>query len=118
MPRARKGAARKRAHKKLLKAVRGQVGGRHRLYRTAKESLRRSLRFAYRDRRVRKREFRRLWILRINAATRARGMTYSQFIHGLAKAEVDMDRKMLAEMAVSDPDAFGKLVELAKEKVA
>ncbi|MEW6356359.1 MAG: 50S ribosomal protein L20 [Planctomycetota bacterium] len=118
MPRARKGAARKRAHKRLLKAAKGFVSGRHRLYRTAVETLRRARRFAYRDRKRRKQDFRRLWIIRINAAAKAHGLSYSQFMHGLAKADVDLDRKVLAEMAVSDPEAFGKLAALAKEKVA
>lgn len=115
MPRARKGAARRRARKRVLKAAKGFRGGRHRLYRTAKETLLRAGVFAYRDRKVRKRTIRRLWILRINAAARANGLTYSQLMHGLHLANVELDRKQLAEMAVRDAAAFGALAEKAKE---
>jgi len=118
MPRARKGAARTRARKRILKAAKGYVGGRRKLLRTAKESLLRSGKFAYRDRRRRKRDFRRLWIVRINAAVRAHGMTYSAFIAGLQKANIGLDRKMLAELAVTDPPAFEKIVETVKQHVA
>jgi len=114
MPRARKGAARKRAHKKLLKQAKGYRGGRGRLYRTASETVTRSLAYAFRDRRKRKGDFRRLWIIRIGAASRQRGMTYSRFMSGLNKASVGLDRKMLADIAVNDTPAFDKLVELAK----
>jgi len=115
MPRALKGAARRRAKKRLFKQVKGFWGGRSKLYRTAKESLKRKLQFAYRDRRRRKRDLRRLWILRISAACRMRGMRYSEFIAGLAKACVEINRKALAEMAVADPAGFDKVVQTARE---
>ena len=114
MPRVTKGAARKRAHKKVLKMAKGYRGGRGRLYRTAKETVTRALAFAFRDRKKRKGDFRRLWIVRINAATKQRGITYSRFMNGLRRAEVQLDRKMLAEIAVNDAPAFDKLVDLAK----
>ena len=114
MPRAKKGAARQRAKKRIFKAAKGYVGGRHRLLRTVKESVIRAGAYAYRDRRVRKREFRKLWIIRINAAVRQRGLRYSEFIHGLKQANVELDRKMLAELAVSDPEAFDQIVDLVK----
>lgn len=116
MPRATKGAARKRAHKKVLKSARGYFGGRSRLYRTAKEAVIRALAYAFRDRRQRKRDFRRLWITRISAAVRQRGMNYSRFMNGLKEANVRIDRKMLAEIAVHDAPAFDQLVELAMAK--
>ena len=112
--RVTKGSARKRANKRIFKAVKGFVGGRRRLLRSAKESLVRSRAYAYRDRRARKREFRRLWIVRINAACRERGMLYSEFIHGLQLAKISLDRKTLAELAVSDPEVFGELVDQAR----
>ena len=100
--------------KKVLKLAKGQYGSRRRWYRLAKESTARSLRFAYRDRRVKKRDFRQLWISRINAACRDAGITYSQFIHGLKNAKVDLDRKILSQIAIEDINTFGKLVEIAK----
>jgi len=118
MPRVRKGAARKQAHKKVLKAAKGYRGGRGRLYRTAKEAITRALAYAYRDRKKRKGDFRRLWIIRIGAAAVQRGLSYSRFINGLKKAEVLLDRKMLAEIAVNDAPAFDKLVDLAKASLA
>ena len=118
MPRARKGAARTRAKKRILKAAKGYVGGRRKLLRTAKESLLRAGKFAYRDRRRRKRDFRRLWITRISAAVRAHGLTYSSFIAGLQKADISLDRKMLAELAVTDEKAFDRIVESVKQHVA
>ena len=111
--RARKGAARLRSKKRLMKAVKGQFGGRSKLLRTARQSYKRMLASAFKDRRRKKREFRRLWILRINAAARANGMTYSRFVGGLTKAGIEVDRKMLAHVAVSDPSTFTKLVEAA-----
>ena len=117
MPRAKKGAARTKARNRTLKAAKGYVGGRHRLVRTAEETTRRALSFAYRDRRTKRRQMRRLWILRINAAARARGMKYSELINALAKANVSIDRKILADIAVNDPGAFGEIVELAKATV-
>lgn len=118
MPRAQKGAARKRGTKRILKAARGYVGARHRLLRTAKETLMRAKAFAYRDRRQRKRDFRRLWITRISAAVRLHGLTYSRFIAALEKADVAVDRKILADLAVTDPGAFEKFVQIAKEHAA
>ncbi|MBU4271340.1 MAG: 50S ribosomal protein L20 [Planctomycetes bacterium] len=112
--RTTKGAARNRARKRLLKKAKGYVGGRRRLLRTAKESLVRAGVYAYRDRRNRKRDFRRLWIIRINAAVRERGLRYSELIAGLKKADIELDRKMLAEMAVADPQGFDAVVELVK----
>ncbi len=113
-----KGAARNKARRRLLNKVKGNRGGRRNLLRTAKETLLRSGAFAYRDRRVRKREFRRLWILRINAATRARGLRYSEFIQGLGKANIELDRKSLSEMAIHDPDSFDAVVATVKEALA
>ena len=113
--RTRKGAARNRAKKRLFKKTKGYRGGRRNLLRTAKESVVRAGAYAYRDRRVRKREFRRLWIVRINAACRERGLRYSEFIHGLDKAEIRLDRKTLAEMAVNDPNAFDQVVDQVKQ---
>ena len=109
-----KGAARRKSKRRLFKKVKGYRGGRSKLLRTAKETLIRAEVYAYRDRRVRKREFRKLWIIRINAACRERGIRYSQFIHGLSKAEITLDRKTLSEMAISDPAAFDAVVEQAK----
>lgn len=113
-----KGAARRQAKRRLFKKVKGFVGGRHRLYRTAKESLVRAGVYAFRDRRARKREFRSLWIIRINAAVHEHGLRYSEFVHGLALAGVALDRKMLAELAVRDPEGFAQVVELAKQAMA
>lgn len=113
MPRVRKGAARKRAHKKLLESAKGYVGGRGRLYRTAKETVIRALAYAFRDRRRRKRDFRRLWITRISAATQLRGMSYSRFMDGLKRADVRINRKMLADIAVNDAPAFDRIFGLA-----
>jgi large subunit ribosomal protein L20 len=115
--RTTKGAARTRAKKRLFHKVKGYVGGRRKLLRTAKETLIRAGVYAVRDRRVRKRDFRSLWIIRINAAVRERGLRYSQFIAGLKAAKIELDRKVLAEMAVSDPTAFDQVVELAKQHV-
>ena len=109
-----KGAARTRAKKRLYRKAKGYRGGRGNLLRTVKETLLRSEAYAYRDRRTRRREFRKLWIIRINAAVRQRGIRYSEFLHGLKLAKIELDRKMLAEMAVSDPEAFDQVVELAK----
>jgi len=118
MPRAKGGFKTRRKHKKVLKAAKGFVGGRRRLYRQAKETVDRAGVYAYRDRRVKKRVFRRLWILRINAATRALGLSYSQLIAGLNKADVKVDRKIMADLAVNDPQAFGELVETARQGLA
>jgi large subunit ribosomal protein L20 len=109
-----KGAARNQAKKRLFKKVKGFVGGRGRLLRSAKETLVRAGVFAFRDRRVKKREFRRLWIIRLNAACRERGIRYSQFIHGLEKVNITINRKMLSEMAIRDPQAFDAVAALVK----
>jgi large subunit ribosomal protein L20 len=113
-----RGSARTRARNRVLKKAKGFVGGRHRLYRTAKESLVRAGVYAYRDRRLRKRDFHQLWVIRINAAVRQLGLRYSEFIHGLKKAKIGLDRKMLAEMAVNDPPAFEAVVQQVKAALA
>ncbi|MCK4426930.1 MAG: 50S ribosomal protein L20 [candidate division Zixibacteria bacterium] len=113
MPRVTKGVASRRRRKKILKAAKGYYGGRSKLYRTAKESVQRGLAYAYAHRRRKKRDFRRLWITRINAAARIYGLSYSLFINGLKKAGVLLDRKNLADLAVKDEKAFAKLAELA-----
>lgn len=113
--RTTKGSARTRAKNRLFKRVKGYHGGRRRLLRSAKETIIRAGVYAFRDRRVRKREFRKLWIIRINAAVRQRGMRYSEFINGLLKANIGLDRKMLAEMAVNDAAAFDQVVAQVKQ---
>ncbi|MBX6378414.1 MAG: 50S ribosomal protein L20 [Clostridia bacterium] len=114
MARARSGVTNRRRHKKILKLAKGYWGGRHRLFRPANETVMRALWYAYRDRRNRKRDFRRLWITRVNAAARLNGLTYSRFMNGLRRAGVRVNRKMLADLAVRDPEAFRALVEKAK----
>jgi large subunit ribosomal protein L20 len=114
MPRAKGGPRKARRRKKVLKQAKGYVGGRRRLFRTAKETVLRAGVFAYRDRRQKKRRFRSLWIIRINAAARALGLSYSSLMNGLKKAGVALDRKILAELATKDPAAFAKLAETAK----
>ncbi|MCA9229182.1 MAG: 50S ribosomal protein L20 [Planctomycetales bacterium] len=116
--RTTKGSARNRAKNRLFKKTKGYVGGRGTLLRTAKETLVRAEAYAFRDRRVRKRDFRRLWIIRINAAARERGLRYGELISGLKKAQVELDRKMLSEMAIHDPAAFDTVVEKAREALA
>ena len=116
--RTTKGSARNRAKNRLFKKTKGYVGGRGTLLRTAKETLIRAEAYAFRDRRVRKREFRKLWIIRINAAARERGLRYSELVNGLKMAHVELDRKMLSEMAVHDPAAFDAVVEKAREALA
>ncbi len=113
--RVRYGAARRRAKKRLFREARGNRGGRSKLLRTVKETVIRSRAYAYRDRRTRKRDFRRLWITRITAACRMRGTSYSAFIHGLKNASVELNRKMLSEIAILAPEMFDKIVELAGE---
>lgn len=112
--RVKGGSKAQRRHKKVLALTKGQRGTKHRLYRRANEAMMKSLVYAYRDRRNRKREFRKLWIARINAAVREHGLTYSKFIHGLSQAGVTLNRKVLADLAVTDPGAFAQLVETAK----
>lgn len=116
--RTTKGAARNKAKNRLFKKTKGYRGGRGKLLRTAKETLVRAEAFAFRDRRVRKREFRKLWIIRINAAARERGLRYSELISGLKKAQIELDRKMLSEMATNDPAGFDAVVEKAREALA
>ena len=115
MPRATNNPASRQRRKKVLKRAKGFWGGRRRLYRTARETVIRAMDYATRDRKQRKRQFRRLWTVRINAACRNFGMSYSRFIAGLKKAKISLDRKSLAELAVKDQKAFGKLVELVKK---
>jgi len=116
--RVKGGTVTRRRHKKILKLTKGQYGSRHSLTRRANEAMLKSLSYAYRDRRNRKRDFRRLWITRINAGVRQHGMSYSRFMHGLQKAGVELNRKMLATMAVYDAEGFAQLVQLAKEQIA
>ena len=115
MARVKTGYTTKQRHKKILKAAKGYFGSKHRLYKTAKEQLMHSGVYAFRDRRAKKRDFRKLWITRINAECRVNEISYSRFINGLNKAGVIINRKMLAEMAVSDKEAFANLVKLAKD---
>lgn len=114
MPRVKRGSKRRERRKKILGLAKGYFLTKSKLFRSAKEAVDRAGRFAYVGRRRKKRDFRRLWIIRINAATRLHDMSYSQFIAGLKRAGVELDRKSLAELAVKDPQAFGKLVESAK----
>jgi large subunit ribosomal protein L20 len=113
-----KGSARRKAKRRLFKKVKGFVGGRRKLLRTAKETLLRAGVFARRDRRLRKREFRSLWIIRINAACRERGLRYSEFINGLNLAKIELDRRTLAEMAIADPAGFDAIVARVKDVLA
>jgi large subunit ribosomal protein L20 len=114
MPRAKSGAQHRAKVRTVMRQARGYYGSRGRHYKAAKEQVMHSLAYAYRDRRVRKRDFRRLWITRINAAVRSHGLSYNRFIAGLKAADVQVDRKVLADLAVNDPQAFGALVEVAK----
>lgn len=114
MPRVKTGPHRRRQHKKVLKMTKGQFNSRHRLFRMANEAMLKSLWYSYRDRRNRKRDLRRLWIARINAAARLNGTTYSRLIHGLKQSEIALNRKILADMAVRDPQAFTAVVEKAQ----
>lgn len=114
MPRARRGFKARQRRNKVLKLAKGFVGGRRKLFRTAVETVQRALAFAYRDRKVKKRDFRKLWIVRINAAARAHDISYSRFIAGIKRAGIELDRKSLADLAATDPAAFSKLVESAR----
>lgn len=114
MPRVKTGVVRRRRHKKVLKAARGFFSGRRKHFRKAKEQLERSLVYAFRDRKQKKREFRKLWIIRINAACRLNDINYSRFMNGLNKAGIELDRKILADMAMNDAAAFTAVVEKAK----
>ena len=115
MARVKTGVVRRRRHKKVLKLARGFYSARHKHFRKAKEQLERSLVYAYRDRRAKKRDFRRLWIIRINAACRLNDISYSRFINGLKKANIELDRKVLANLAMNDAAAFASIVEEVKK---
>lgn len=118
MARIKRGVQKKKHRKKVLEAASGYRGARSRRFRVAKEQLLHSMTYSYRDRRDRKGQFRRLWIARINAASRVNGISYNRFIEGLKKAEIEVDRKMLADLAVNDPAAFTALAEVAKQQAA
>ena len=114
MPRAKRGNKRTERRKKILSLAKGYRGTKSKLYRSAKESVERGLKFAYTGRKQKKRDFRSLWIVRINAAARANGLSYNQFVAGCRKANIELDRKVLADLAVSDPAAFGAIAQQAK----
>ncbi|GIP17082.1 50S ribosomal protein L20 [Paenibacillus montaniterrae] len=118
MARVKGGFVRTRRRKRILKLAKGYFGSKHRLFKTAKEQVGKSLMYAYRDRRNKKRDFRRLWIVRINAAARINGLSYSKFMHGLKLAGVEVNRKMLADLAVNDIASFNALAAVAKEKLS
>lgn len=115
MPRVRRGTKKSRRRSKILKLAKGYWGARSRNYRTAKEAVERALLYAYRDRRTRKRDFRRLWIIRIKAAAENNGLSYSRFIHGLKELKVELDRKILADLAVNSPQTFFEIVQKVKD---
>jgi large subunit ribosomal protein L20 len=117
MARVKRGVVARRRRKKILKLAKGYYGAKHRLFRTANEQVMRSFMYAYRDRRQRKRDFRKLWIVRINAAARMNGLSYSKLMHGLKLAGININRKMLADLAVNDSKAFQDLVGVAKQKI-
>ncbi|AXF55858.1 50S ribosomal protein L20 [Salicibibacter kimchii] len=117
MPRVKGGTVARSRRKKVLKLAKGYYGSKHRLFRTAQQQVRKSLQYAYRDRRQRKRDFRKLWITRINAAARLNGLSYNRLMHGLKQADINVNRKMLAELAVNDKDAFADLAEKAKAEL-
>jgi len=118
MPRVKRGVTARARHKKVLALAKGYRGRRKNVYRIAKQAVMKAGQYAYRDRRAKKREFRRLWIARINAASRSLGLTYSKFVAGLKKAQIEVDRKVLADPAVHDPAAFGAFVAQAKAQLA
>ncbi len=118
MARVKGGASARKRHKKILKLAKGYRGSKHRLFRTAKQQVMKSHMYAFRDRRQKKRNFRKLWITRINAAARQNGISYSQLMHGLKTAEIDINRKMLADLAVHDAESFTALTEKAKEAIS
>ncbi len=118
MARVKRGKAAHRRHRAILKEARGYVGGRHRLFRSANETVMRAKQYAYRDRRRRKRDFRRLWIARINAAVREQGVSYSRFVQALKASGIGLDRRSLAELAVRDPSSFEEVVATAKKALA
>ncbi|MGB8951843.1 MAG: 50S ribosomal protein L20 [Candidatus Aminicenantales bacterium] len=118
MPRVKRGVKKKRRRSKILTQARGYWGARSRNYRTAKEAVEHALLYAYRDRRARKREFKQLWIIRIKAAANLNGLSYSRFIQGLKKLKIELDRKILADLAVRSPQTFGRIAEKIKNAVA
>jgi large subunit ribosomal protein L20 len=118
MPRVKRGVTSKRRHNRILNEAKGYYGARKNLIKTAREAVEKGWKYAYRDRKQKKRVFRALWIARINAAAREHGLSYSRFMNGLKQANVEIDRKVLAQLAISDPKAFGDLAELAKSKAA
>ena len=115
MPRVKRGVTARARHKKVLKAAKGYYGARSRVYRVAKQAVIKAKQYAYRDRKQRKRQFRALWIIRINAAVREHGLSYSRFINGLKKASIEIDRKLLADLAIHNKDAFTAIVEQVKK---
>ena len=116
MARVKRGVNAKKRHNNILKQAKGYFGAKSKLFRTANQAVMKSLNYSYIGRKQRKRDFRKLWITRINAATRINGMSYSKFISGLKKANININRKMLSEMAINDPEGFAKLVQIAKEQ--
>lgn len=114
MPRVKRGFPARRRRKKIFKLAKGFLGGRHRLLKTAREAVERAWKYSFRDRRARKRDFRQLWIVRINAAARDNDLSYSRLVHGLKLANIELDRKILADLAVFDPKAFSQVAEVAK----
>ena len=118
MPRVKRGVAARKRRNRVLRNAKGYYGARSRLFKVAREAVEKGWIYAYRDRKQKKRVFRRLWIARINAAARENGLSYSRMIHGLVVAGVEIDRKVLAQLAVTDPKAFGELAELAKSQAA
>lgn len=118
MPRVKRAVTAKKKRRTVFERAKGYYGAKSRSYRAAKEQVQHSLQYAYRDRRAKKREIRRLWIARINAGARLNGLSYSAFMNGLKKAEIGLDRKILSDMAINDPVAFSKLAEVAKEKLS
>ena len=117
MPRANSTVPRHRRHRKIVKQAKGYYGARKSNFKTAKDAVQKAWQYAYRDRRTNKRNFRKLWIIRINAAVRLHGLSYSKFIYGLSNAEIKIDRKILADLAINDPKGFKKLVDLAKKNI-
>lgn len=117
MPRVKRGFKARRRRNKVLKLAKGYRGARSKLFRSATEAVDRALNYAFRDRRVKKRDFRSLWIVRINAASRLNGLSYSKFIFGLKKADVQIDRKVLADIAVTDPNGFAQIADMAKANI-
>ena len=118
MPRTKKSVSSRKRRKKIIKQAKGYFGARSRLYKTAKEAVDRAMKYAYRDRKVRKRDFRKLWIVRINAAARMNNISYSRLIDGMNKTGVEIDRKILADLAVNDPMGFSEIVSIAKGEQA